>query len=177
MVQPGSALELAAQHLTVVVLLRWLVPLWSPSRGRRWWGRRWWLGRSWERTHSYFEGQKSILWQFGVRLVCGDPSVQSSQPHPDSHAVGLSSSEETSGSVSFSFTFSVLSRKSFTSSWSRVLTMLLLRLVADPMRSGRLRGDHQVFRAGRKTQGQVHDPFFKLQDPELGFTPIYLASV
>lgn len=55
--------------------------------------------------------------------------------------------------------------------------MVLLRLVAEPMRSGRLGGDHRAFHADRKAQGQIHDPFFNLQLPELGLTHIYLAIV
>lgn len=148
-VQPGPVLEGAAQHLAVVLVPRRLVPLRLRCRGRRWCCRRHWLGRGWEKPHSYFKGQK-ILLQFKIfkllvkqlspqkHSVCGHPAVKHPQPHSNSHAVGLSSSEVASGSVSFSFTFSVLSLKSFTSSWSRLLMTALLTLVADPMRSGRL---------------------------------------
>lgn len=95
----------------------------------------------------------------------GDRSVKHPWPRSHSQVAGLSSSEVTSGSVSFSFTFSVRSLKSFTSSWSRLLMTALLRLVAEPMRSGRLGRDRQPFHPGRKAQGQAHGPFFNLQDP------------
>jgi hypothetical protein len=49
--------------------------------------------------------------------------------------LGLSSSEVTSGSMSFSFTFSVRSLKSFTSSCSRSLMMALFWLAEEAERS------------------------------------------
>lgn len=168
MVQPGPGLECAAQHLAVVVIPRRLVPLQLPF-----WGRhhccRCWLSGSWGRTLSYFKGQKNLLTAVCFKVfkllikqlpprkhtLCGDPPGEHSQPHLNLHATGLSSSEVTSGSISFSFTFSVLSLKSLTSSWSRVLMTALLRLVAEPMRSGRLWGDRRAFHEGRKAPGQV----------------------
>ena len=59
-----------------------------------------------------------------------DLAFPASQPKLNSHAVGLSSSEVTSGSVSFSFTFSVRSLKSLTSSCRRLWMTALLWLVA-----------------------------------------------
>lgn len=168
-VQPGLVLECAAQHLTVMVIPRRFVPLQLPSWGRQRCCCRCWLGGSWERPHSYFKGQKNLtavfLKVFKLLIkqlpprnhsVDGDPPGKSFQPQLNSHAAGLSSSEVISESISFSFTFSVLSLKSLTSSWSRVLMTALLRLVAEPMRSGSLWGDQQVFQEGRKAPGQVH---------------------
>lgn len=53
----------------------------------------------------------------------------------DSQGAGLSSSEVTSGSMSFSLTFSVRSLKSFTSSWSRSLMTALFWLAVEDARS------------------------------------------
>lgn len=162
-------LECAAQHLTVVVIPRRFVPLQLPSWGRHRCCYRCWLAGSWERPHSYFRGQKNLLIAFFKKVfklsieqlplrkhsMSGDPPGKHSQPHLNSHATGLSSSEVTSGSISFSFTLSVLSLKSLSSSWSRVLMTALLRLVAEPRRWGRLWGHQQALHEGRTVPGQV----------------------
>lgn len=67
---------------------------------------------------------------------------RSDDPTLDSQGLGLSSSEVTSGSMSFSFTFSVRSLKSFTSSWSRSLMMALFWLEVEAARSWALRKCH-----------------------------------
>lgn len=74
--------------------------------------------------------------------------------HPalDSQGLGLSSSEVTSGSMSFSFTFSVRSLKSLTSSWSRSLMMALFWLAAEAARSWPL-WTHHPTRSGPDGKG------------------------
>lgn len=76
--------------------------------------------------------------------------------HPalDSQGLGLSSSEVTSGSMSFSFTFSVRSLKSLTSSWSRSLMMALFWLAAEAARSWPL-WTHHPTRSGLDGKGTL----------------------
>lgn len=72
-----------------------------------------------------------VLWV--STLACG-------HLYPHSQGLGLSSSEVTSGSMSFSFTFSVRSLNIFTSSWSRSLMMALFWLAVEAARSSPLWG-------------------------------------
>lgn len=69
--------------------------------------------------------------------------------------MGLSSSEVTSGSMSFSFTFSVRSLKSFTSSWSRLLMRALVWLSVEAARSWSLREHHPEL-SGLPGEGPLH---------------------
>lgn len=96
----------------------------------------------------FSQAPQPFIWGHPHRTLTGGfigptaPLARWTVPALDSQGLGLSSSEVTSGSMSFSFTFSVRSLKSFTSSWSRSLMTALLWLAVEAARSWPLRKHH-----------------------------------